>query len=101
MAMVIMMNNQILRIKIVIYDSLETCLLDSSAIYNFLWADWCQTNGLKIDSTEHLSVYLADGQEVSAVGKLKCSVDLGPIKTGLTFHLQQCDIPCVLRTPFL
>ena len=47
----------------------------------FLSADWCRANGLKFDSTEHFSIYLADGQEISAMGEVKCFVDLGPIKT--------------------
>ena len=101
MAMVVMLNNQLLSLKTVINDSPATCLLDSGATHNFLSADWCKANGLQFDSTEHFSVRLADGQEVSAVGKVKCFVDLGPMKTALTIHVLQCDIPCVLGIPFL
>ena len=35
------------------------------------------------------------------MGKLKCFVDLGPIKTVLTFHMLQCDFLCVLGILFL
>ena len=101
MAMIVMLNNQLLSLKTVINDSPATCLLDSGATYNFLSADWCKANGLKFDSTEYFSIYLADRQEVSAVEKVKCFVDLGPMKTTLTFHVLQCDIPCVLGIPFL
>ena len=96
-----MLKNQLFRLKTVIIDSLATCLFDSDATHNFLSADWCQLNGLKIDSTEHLSVCLADRQKVSTVGKLKCFVDLGSIKTALTLHMLQHDIPCILGIPFL
>ena len=33
--------------------------------------------------------------------KLSAFVDLGPMKTTLTFHVLQCDIPCVLGILFL
>ena len=85
MAMVVILDKQLLSLKTVINDSPATCLLDSGATHNFFSADWCKANGLKVDSTEHFSVYLVDGQEVSAVGKAKCFVDLGPMKTALTF----------------
>ena len=101
MAIVVMLNNQLLSLKTVINDSPTTCLLDSSATHSFLSADWCKTNGLKFDSTEHFSVHLADRQKVSAVGKIKGFVDLSLMKTSLTFHVLQCDIPCVLGIPFL
>ena len=96
MAMVVMLNNQLLSLNTVINDSPATCLLDSGTTHNFLSADWCKVNCLKFDSTEHFSVCLADRQEVSAVGKVKCFVNLGPMKTALTFHVLQCDIPCVI-----
>ena len=60
-----------------------------------------KANSLKLNSTEHFSIYLADEQEVSAVGKVKCFVDLGPMKTALAFHVLQCDFPCVLGILFL
>ena len=99
--MVVMLNNQLLSLKTVINDCPATCLLDSGATHKFLSADWCKVNGLKFDSTEHFSVCLANRQEVSAEEKVKCFVDLGPMKTVLTFHMLQCDIPCVLGIPFL
>ena len=71
MVMIVKLNNQMLSLKIVINDSLATCLLDSGATHSFFSADWCKTNGLKLDSTEHFSVRLADEQEVSAVRKIK------------------------------
>ena len=49
----------------------------------------------------HFSIRLADGQNTFAMGKVKCIVELGPIKSALTFHVLQCDIPCVLEIPFL
>ena len=96
-----MPNNQLLSFKTVINDSPAICFLDSGATHNFLSADWCKANSLKVDSNELFSVHLADGQEVSAVGKVKCFVDLGPINTALTIHVLQCDIPCVLGISFL
>ena len=96
-----MLNNQLLSLKTVINDSPATCLLDSGATLKFLSADWCKANSLKLDSTEHFSVYLVDVQEVPTVGKVKCFVDLGPMKTALTFYMLQCDIPCVLGIEFL
>ena len=68
-AMVVMLNNQLLSLKTVFNDSPATCLLDNGATHIFLSADWCKANSLKVDSTEHFSVYLADGQEVSVYGK--------------------------------
>ena len=44
---------------------------------------------------------LADGLEVPAVGKVCCFVDLGPMKTALTFYVLDCNVPCVLGIPFL
>ena len=99
--MVVILHNQLLSLKTVINDSLATCLLDSGATQNFLSADWCKVNNLKFDSTKHFGIHLADGQEVSSVGKVKCLVDLGPMKTALTFHVLQYDIPCVLGILFL
>ena len=101
MSMAVILNNQLLSLKTLTNDSPAIFLLDSSTTHNFLSADWCQDNGLKLDSTGHIAVYLADRKKVSAVGKAKCFVDLGPIKTVLTFHMLQCDIPCVLGIPFL
>ena len=99
--MVVMLNNQLLSLKTIINDSPATCLLDSGAIYNFLSADWCKANGLKFDFMEHFSVCLVDRQEVSAVENVKCFVYLGHMKTALiTFHMLQCDIPCVLGILF-
>ena len=100
-AMVVMLNNQLLSLKTVINDSPATCLLDSGATHNFLSVDWCKANGLKFDSTKHFYVYLADRQEVSAVIKVKFFVDLGPMKTALTFHVLECDIPCISEIQFL
>ena len=97
----VMLSNQLLSLELMINDSSATCLLDSGASHNFLSLDWCQANGLRWDSAEQFGVHLADGQEVPAVGKVKCFVDLGPMKTALTFHVLQCDIPCVLGIPFL
>ena len=99
--MVVMLNNQLLSLKTVINNSPATYLSGSCATHNFFSADWCKANGLKFDSTEHLSVRLADRQEVSAVGKFNCFEDLGPMKTAFTFHMLQCDILCVLGIPFL
>ena len=101
MVMVVMLNNQLLSLNTVINDSPANCLLYSGAIHNFLSADWCQANGSEFNSTKHFSVYLADEQEVSSVGKVKCFVDLGPMKTALSFYVLRCDILCVLRIPFL
>ena len=98
--MVVMLNNQLISLKTVNYDSPATCLLDSGVAHNFLSADWCQANGLKFDSAEHFGVYLADRQEVSAVGKVKCFLGLGHMKTAVAFYVLQCDIPCVLGILF-
>ena len=68
---------------------------------NFLALDWCQKNKLKVENGETFGVWLADGLEVPAVSKVRCFVDLGPIKTALTFYVLDCNIPCVLGIPFL
>ena len=47
------------------------------------------------------SVQLVDGQEVPAVGKLFCLVDLRPLKTALTSYVLDCNISCVLGLSFL
>jgi len=99
--MVVMLSNQLLSLDTTIGDRQATCLLDSGASHNFLSADWCQVGGLVYESSKHFDVRLADGQEVPAIGKIRCLVDLGPMKTALTFHVLQCDIPCVLGIPFL
>ena len=44
---------------------------------------------------------LADGLEVPEVGKVRCFVYLGPMKTALTFYMLDCNVPCVLGIPFL
>ena len=62
MAIVVMLNNQLLSLMTVINDSPATCLLDNYATHSFLSADWCQANGLKFDFSKHFSVYLADKQ---------------------------------------
>ena len=85
--MVVMLNNQLLSLKTVINDSPAICLLDSGATHNLLSAGWCKVNGLKLNFTEHFSICLADRQVVSTVGKVKCFVDLGPMKTALIFHM--------------
>ena len=59
--MVVILNNQLLSLRTVINDSPATCLLDNGVTHNFLASDWCQANGLLVNSTEHFSVYLADG----------------------------------------
>ena len=43
---------------------------------------------------------LEDGQEVPAVGKLCCLVDLGPMKIVLTFYILGLQCTMYLRTPF-
>ena len=101
MSMVVVLNNQMLSLKTVINDCPATCLLDSGATHTFWSIDWCKACGLKVDSIEYFSIHLSDEQKVSDEGKVKCFVDLGPMKTTLTFHVLQCDILCVLGIPFL
>ena len=70
--------------------------LYSGALHELFSVNWCEQNGLKHEQGKWFSVLLADGQEVSAVGKLRCLVYLGPIKTVLTFHVLYCNVPCIL-----
>ena len=44
---------------------------------------------------------MADRLEVPAVGKAHCFVDLGPMKTALTFYVLDCNVSCELGIPFL
>ena len=99
--MVIALHNQLITLKTTICGKLAECLLDSGASHNFLALDWCQKNELKVENGETFGVWLADGLEVPAVGKVYCFVDLGPMKTALTFYVLDCNVPCVLGIPFL
>ena len=77
------------------------CLLDSGASHNFVSVGWCKANALEFGDCAQFGVRLADGQEIQAIGKFRCFVDLGPMKTALDFHVLECDVPCVLGIPFL
>ena len=55
----------------------------------------------KVENDETFGVQLADRLEVLAVGKMYCFVNLGPMKTSLTFYVLNYNIPCVLGIPFL
>ena len=99
--MVIALHNQLITLKTTICGKSAECLLDSGASHNFLALDWCQKNELKVENGETFGVRLADGLEVPAVGKVHCFVDLGPMKTALTFYVLDCNVPCVLGIPFL
>ena len=59
------------------------------------------TNGLEYEWGKCCSFQLADGQEIPAISKLYCFVDLVPMKTALTFHVLDCNIPCILGLTFL
>ena len=99
--MVIALHNQLITLKTTICGKSAECLLDSGASHNFLALDWCQKNELKVENGETFGVWLADGLEVPAVGKVRCFVDLGQMKTALTFYVLDCNVPCVLGIPFL
>ena len=99
--MVITLHNQLITLKTTIFGKLAECLLDSGALHNFLALDWCQKNKLKVKNGKTFGVWLADGLEVPAVGKVRCFVDLGPMKTAQTFYMLDWNVPCVLGIPFL
>ena len=99
--MVIVLNESLLTLRTLVDGKFADCLLDSGALHNFLSVNWCESNGLEYEKGKWFSVQLADGQEVPAVGKLCCLVDLGPMKTVLTFYILDCNVPCVLGLPFL
>ena len=99
--MVIALYNYLISLKTIICGKSAEYLLDSGASHNFLALDWCYKNELRVKNGETFRVWLADGLEVPAVGKVRCFVDLGPIKTVLTFYILDCNILCVLCIPFL
>ena len=99
--MVIVLNELLIKLRTLVDRKSAVCLLDSGALHNFFSVNWCEQNGLEYKEGKWFSVQLADGQEVPAVGKLCCLVDLGPMKTALTFYVLDCNIPCVLGLPFL
>ena len=99
--MVIVFNELLLMLRTLVDGKFADCLLDSGALHNFLSVNWCESNGLEYKQGKWFSVQLADGQEVPAGGKLYCLVDLGPMKTVLTFYILDCNVPCVLGLYFL
>ena len=99
--MVIVLNESLIKLRTLVDGKSAVCLLDSGVSHNFFSVNWCEQNGLEYKQGKWFSVQLADGQEVPAVGKLHCLVDLGPMKTALTFYVLDCNIPCVLGLPFL
>ena len=99
--MLIALHNQLINLKTTICGKSAECLLDSGALHNFLALDWCQKNELKVENGETFEVQLADGLDVPAFGKVHCFVDLGSMKTALTFCVLDCNLPCVLGIPFL
>ena len=99
--MVIVLHNQLISLKTTIFGKSAECLLDSGASHNFVALDWCQKNELKIENGKTFGVRLADGLDVLAVGKVRCFVNLRPMKTALTFCVLDCNVPCVPGIPFL
>ena len=99
--MVIVLNELSIKLMTLVDGKSATCLLDSWASHNFFYANCCEQNGLEYKQGKRFSIRLADKQEVLTVGKLYCLVDLGSMKTALTFYILNCNIPCVLGLPFL
>ena len=60
--------------------------------HNFFSLNWSNKNGLEYKWGKWFSVVLSDGQEVLAVGKLCCPIDLGPMKIVLTFYVLDCYV---------
>ena len=99
--MVIVLNESLINLRTLVDKKSTTCLLDSGASYNFFSVNWCDQNGLEYKQGKWFSVQLVDGQKVPTVGKLCCLVDLGPMKTALTFYVLYYNALCVLGLPFL
>ena len=99
--MVVVLDESLINLRTLVAGKSTDCLLDSGASHNFLSVEWCKENSIEYESGDWFSVRLADGQEVPVVAKLRCFVDLGPMKTALTFYILDCSVPCVLGLPFL
>ena len=74
--------------------------LDTGALQNLLSFVWCLKNGTKFKTSETFGVQLAHELEVPEVGKVHCFVDSGPMKTGLIFHVLDCNVLYVLGISF-
>ena len=98
--MVVALRNQLISLKTSIGSKSDECLLDSGVSHNFLALDWYYKNVLKVENGEIFRIWLADRLEVCAIGKACCFVDLGPMKTAITFYVLDCNVPCVLGIPF-
>ena len=98
--MVIVLNELLVKLRMLVDRKSAVHLLDNGASHNFFSVNWCEQNGLEYKEGKWFSIQLVDEQEVPAVGKLYCLVDLGPIKTELTFYILYCNIPCVLGLSF-
>ena len=99
--MVVVLNESLINLRTLVAGKSVDCLLDSGASHNFVSIEWCKQNALEYKKGDWFSVQLADGQEVPAVGRLCCFVDLGPLEIALTFYVLDCNVPCVLGLPFL
>ena len=99
-AIVIVLNELLINLRTLTDGILSDCLSDSGALHNFLSVNWCDQNGLDYKLGKWFSIQLADGQEVPAVGKLCCLVDLGPMKMTLTFYILGCNVPYSLALLF-
>jgi len=76
--MAVIVDGSLLHIEASIGGEFANCLMDSGASHNFLSSNWCEIHGLEPEVIDHFEVRLADGQEVSATGKICCTVDFGP-----------------------
>ena len=56
---------------------------------------------LKVENGKIFGVQLADGLKVPAVGKMRCFIDLEPMKIAITFYVLDCNVPCILGILFL
>ena len=99
--MVIVLNELLIKLRTLVDGKSAIFPFDSGASHNFFSVNWCKQNGLEYEQGKWLSVQLANIQEVPAVGRLCYLVDLGPMKTVLTFYVLDCSILCVLGLPFL
>ena len=99
--MVVILNSYLLSLETILNDRPAIFLLDSDKFYNFPSLDWYQVHGLKYNPNKHFGVCLENRQEVPAVAKVKCFVDLGPIKTAFIIYMLHCNIPCILGILFL
>ena len=97
--MFITLNELLINFKTLVDGKYNDYLLDHGVLHNFFSVNWCDQNGLENEWGKWFSIQMAEGQEVPAVSKLRCLVDLGPMKAALTFYVLNCNLLCLLGLP--